>query len=846
MSGAGVLRAVANRLTSTSIDELPAQVGYLATSISSCRALLQNGLSSNDHAPLLHKLKTRVSALLQDRSPEGRFCGIVIAKALVEAGGTSILLDSGNWVRAIISCLNKPDPPEVKKLGILTVAHIYLSTTDDQQSVREITLPTLPAFISTTLSIIRPSTSNIENKSIRALSPLLHVVMRAWDALLEHFPSTVRPNSTSMRSICLSLVSDDACSRGTRQAACQVLAKLHYCAPKNTAAIEWAQSCSQFIEAAHDTADLAFRAVIEDWTSATNRITKATRKQKAATTPSTSSSDMAGLDPWSGVSQGCSRIVSQLELLRHFHTGPHSSEVNIPFGTLFDLTSRLSAVTVPTSKYSPRMQNDITRDEREELWLNLPRIHTSILRLYHALVAVFGQALYPLSTSIVSQIWDILESEQAHQPVRAATYQLIASMLESRLLRFSKSDSAHVRLLVKCCCADLSPGNSSSSTQISLTNGNSDASSLIGKNKQGTESGSSKWKGRPITHNDTDLHSSAYALLPALLTYGNLHVLEGSSTVRAQLDSTAIILNHHEAILASVLYPPGSSGSTKNGSKKAAAPSLIPFLARFMTSGLGTDMSNVVRLGCEALLRPRMPVVQTTIESTINLAKDNDYEQEVKSVLNEDVVMLDEDDQPQPQEATLPRTTMKSGNVNISNYTKEATVNLSAPSPPQPISTKRDFTTLLEQSANEQLAASAEDTIGTSMQSARDMLDPISKRPRTIDGETHDGTMYVQGNSLAHPPDPTTEPQMLVANTSNPDNQSTLMATENTKSTTQQPPSSLSHPNIPTGPQIGNDNDDDDDEVSSDSDVPLIDATLVGISDSEDEDEDEDNDQVFQ
>lgn len=839
MSDISVLRAVTNRLNSIPIEDLPCQVGYLATSISSCRGLLLNGVASSDSGPLLHKLKTRVSALLQDRTPEGRFCGIVIAKAIVEAGGPTILSESGNWVRAIVSCLNKPDSAEVKKLGVLVVAHIYLLTAENQQFVREITTPTLPAFISATLRIIRPSTTTVENRTFRALSPLLEVVLRTWHALLEHFSSTIRPSSSSIRSICLSLVSDEACTKNTTEAAREVLAKLHYCAPKNTTGIEWSQSCSQIIEAAHETADLAFRAVVEDWTPATARVSKVTKKQKSATTPSTNNVDSAGLDAWSGVTQGCSRIQSHLDLLQSFLTNPNSSQINVPLGVLFDLTSRLSAITVPSSNFTPRSNSDITREEREELWLNLPRIHSSILQLYHGMILTFVQALYPVCNVIATHIWDIFEAEQEHEAIRAATYQLIASMLETRLLRLSKADSASFRMLVRRCCDDLRPTNPTSAGQVSLTNGDSGATTSNNNDKKTIDLTQSKQRQVSAVYIRTELHPYAYALIPALLTYADLHVLEGSSTIRAQLDSTAIVLNHREAILASVLHPSNSSAIGKRGTTKAATPSLVPFLARSMDVGGGANMTSTERLGFEAMLRPRMPVVHTTLDTTLDILDDEEQDEEAAAD-EADVVMLDQD------------TLLNQHNVDNSteiyktptpSHDPKSTSDPSGNLIYQPNIIKRDFTTLLEQSANEQLAASAgEDTANASPLPNQETSS--NKRAKTTGDNNNDiAPITLQraepDDNLPVTPDlSTTTASNMQQHLSLPSTTTIETATIETMKPASTLPSSSSAPqqalaSLSETTQRNNDEDDD----SSDSEIPLIDATLVGFSDSEDDED---------
>jgi pre-rRNA-processing protein RIX1 len=52
-----------------------------------------------------HKLKARVASLLQDRSFEGRWTGVVLVKAMVEVDRWEILRESEPWVRGLIVIL---------------------------------------------------------------------------------------------------------------------------------------------------------------------------------------------------------------------------------------------------------------------------------------------------------------------------------------------------------------------------------------------------------------------------------------------------------------------------------------------------------------------------------------------------------------------------------------------------------------------------------------------------------------------------------------------------------------------------------------------------------------------
>jgi len=796
------LRAIATRLTSTPIDELPHQIGYLATAVTSCGDILRSPSPNNDQAVLLHKLRTRVSALLQDRTAEGRYCGIVIAKALIETGGSAFLSESSSWVRSLISCLNKPDPVEVKTICVITISTVYLLTVDQQALVRELTTPTLPAFISATLGTIKPLTAQSEGKSIRGLSPLLKVVLHSWHALIKHFASTFRPSVGSVKSICLSLISDAGCPYEVCSKAQDVLARLHFCAPKNAVAAEWSQTSAQAIEAAHDTADLVFRAVIEDWSGATQRISKVSRKQKAASTPATVSNDVLGLDAWSGVSQGCTMLAKQVDVLRHLLTSQHAQEFNLPLGALLDLTTRLTAVTTPTARFSLRTNNEITRDEREGLWLSLPVIHVAVLHLFQALAEMFKSALVPVCHSITTQFWDVFDAEFDNGVVRHASYDLVNSLLPHHLLIFDKSNSAGFKRLVKCCCDDLT---GQSGDKSFVQNGS------VLQQQDG-----------PNALRNAGLHDSAHRLLPSILTYAPLHKLTGHSSTRMQIDQTAILLNHDEAILASVLNPPRPRADPKTGRAAAPAPSLLPFCARSAQHTLHGSH----KLAYEALIRPRMPVVGSNVRGSVAGQNEDEDEEDVE----------DEDDRSEAQENGYGDAVQPDmhDDVDVAMGETAAETNLRETASSQQdlqdfaSSQKRDFTTLLEQSTDAQLAASASEHAQAATIPAQEGTDNASspKRPR-MEADTTQASMPIvitedQGQHF-----PSDRPSATAAaKTIKP-----FFTPMESKTTDMPMQASDVRDVVRSKGKAGYDSDE-----SSDSDVPPIDVTLVGMSDSEDED----------
>lgn len=105
------LRSVTQLLVTTPVQDLPKTVSFLASTISTCGAFLNEvdaqsqTKGSSDESVVRHKLKIQISTLLQDGSKEAQWAAVVLVKATVEAGGSSVLQASGSWVRALLGFL---------------------------------------------------------------------------------------------------------------------------------------------------------------------------------------------------------------------------------------------------------------------------------------------------------------------------------------------------------------------------------------------------------------------------------------------------------------------------------------------------------------------------------------------------------------------------------------------------------------------------------------------------------------------------------------------------------------------------------------------------------------------
>ena len=349
MEQLSVLRAVAQRVTSTPTEDLPRIVGFLSNSLSNCSwPVDENRTQQVDTSAPLHKLKTRVSSLLQDRSSEGRFTAAVLIKPLTEAVFASDSSVLEPWARGLIGCLNNGDPPEAKKLYLSSATRIFTKCQPSTSLVREVVSPLLPTFITNCLKIIKPFASKNSKEEIVITNALLPTVLRCWLSLIHDHPTTFRPFVGRIRPICLSLL-DGYCDEDLKQAGVKLLASLHRCAPKNGSQSDWEKDVSDIIRASHHTLDSLFRPVLEEWTSNDVSTTSSSPKHDFSKVVANKQRDFTGLAPWSGSFQGLQRMQNYLRWLRA-NLCSRDQPGDIPLSPILDLTARIHSVTVPSTR----------------------------------------------------------------------------------------------------------------------------------------------------------------------------------------------------------------------------------------------------------------------------------------------------------------------------------------------------------------------------------------------------------------------------------------------------------------------------------------------------------------
>lgn len=576
----GSLRAVTYRVSSASDEQLPHVVSQIAGSIWTCRPILTiapDSKQNSEGAMVLHRFKTQLSTFLQHRNFRVRWAGVVLLKAVIEAGGFEILSKSNGWVKNLLTILKKSDPPTTRILVTLTLTRVFMLTWDHPALIREITTPALSGFISTTLS-------NVENERCSALE--LEAALEAFITLVPRHPNAFRPNETPIRALLVRILSSPMDNDGMksfsgshRKAARKLNVLLHQCAPKQGSSEKWNDTLKATLKAAHATCDVIFRGTDEDWESVSGMLPSRPKHQLLSGDAEFEGRDTIGLQPWTGVLAGSERLIELLAIIATYFQSTTPAPVSTKIGPVLDLLQRLLTVQHGSTKFS----KEVDREERESLLLALPRIHGAALSLLVTIHTRFQHSITSIHHTLVNHLAKLFLAERNDDGLRAGIYCLLATITDSTGAAFTKRVVHEISPVIRQSCVDLLPGESQSVS-----------STLSASRSPGIQNSSGRAEGtlaNPRTTLASGLSQSARFLL--LSAFTNLSASSVPVKVRSQMDRTAALRSDKALLLASVLNPAQREGEVR------AQASLLPLLARTWPAEPEVD----------ALLRPRMPII---------------------------------------------------------------------------------------------------------------------------------------------------------------------------------------------------------------------------------------------
>lgn len=553
---------------------------------------------------LLHKIKTRISSLLQSRTPQARWAGVCLVKAGVETSST-FLQGVGLWIPMLLKMVNKPDGP-IAERAIATLTRIFILTASKPTLTRELTSPHLPTFSQYLLSI---STSS---------SDVTRVVLQSIAQILKSHPTTFRPQQTKTLQLVRSILfseDDKIYPDEIFEAATVVYILLIKCAQPKTQSEEWVKLFKETIATAEQTCDILFDSIIEekDLDKPSSHRSRAETQVRYLLSPERI---------------GIKRVCILLGILQSLLSNPttFNPAPSIPLSPLISLLDRLFAVhpgiklhpSAPPSAYHRLLASYPTI-----LLSAIPLITTITTRTSHYSPSLPLQLLHPLTFTFTT-------SSKHHIPLKTLIYTAISHLLSLIGRTLSQKDTQPLLEIISTACEDIIPPpppviitkepvatpNSMLLTQPTSTYKKRKAPAP--QNKANTPAASSMHADQflkpsssssPSNTEETPLITSAKTLLTTVLLTLQSQCIP--SEIRSKMERTMVLSFHTPGLLAAVLCP----------STKKRGGSLLPHLIASHTNdlkevGIGgapvNEEHTLLNMAIEATLYPRMQVVKPT------------------------------------------------------------------------------------------------------------------------------------------------------------------------------------------------------------------------------------------
>ncbi|KAG0635259.1 rRNA processing/ribosome biogenesis-domain-containing protein [Tuber brumale] len=601
------LRMINNVISEhTSPSTIPFMISqlYMTPVLETCASLSTSPKYTGDKSEasaLLHRFKTRVSSLLQSKSPADKWTGVALAKAAMESSFECLASNGEVWVRLMVPVLTKPEPPSTTNYAIATLTRVFTVLTVDKPTlIRQIVSPNLPATIGHILNILGPVNSSAPDAM--PSEDTLATALEALNDLLRHNPVTFRPFTQRTREIVLSVLSPQCGLSKLGRLAGDLFVSLHLSdtAPRGgtggiianqggesssgnraTAVAEgWTRAVKSVVSEINEVFNLILRCTDE------GRRTGISHRNSSAEVSGVSN---IGLGEWKGISKGFDRAEMLLRLLSRFLCHPTSSQVVIPLGQFVELTGRLAGISCEAAENN----TGIERSERETVTVRLPSLKCCALNLLSSAIERLGRIFGPLANLVIEQLVIIYSDHRPDAGVRTAVYTLLTAFLNLFGPALDKQTVSSIHPILSSLYTDLVLNAEEPKNSPPVKPAGKRSNRNTGKQKEvhadSLLSPPSQLNSRPTWLRG--LVSAAEELLVAAL--GKLPPAYIRPQTRKLLERAAVFTVNEKAMMASVLFPT----TTPNGDPKGG--SMLPHL-------VGASRGN---LSVEGIARPRLPVL---------------------------------------------------------------------------------------------------------------------------------------------------------------------------------------------------------------------------------------------
>ncbi|KAK9485871.1 rRNA processing/ribosome biogenesis-domain-containing protein [Lipomyces starkeyi] len=392
-TSASQLRSCLTTLLSPNHETLlPRHLGAAAACLGSSAAVKAS------EPQILHRVRVRLSALLQSHSSQVRLCGAELIYTLVGVDWESLASHGATWIKLLLIILEKRnDNFATLRAVIRTLCKLFALTRGKPTLTRELTTPNIPPFATFLLTL----SSSSGQPDLRALPMTLPALL----AILRDHPTTFRPFVSKLLNNILYPILNSSSHTG-KAVGCEIelltrklFVSLYLAVPKDHL-LEWRIAILKVVGETHKAISQTFDIIDED--------------AAYANVPSGWDSTVDIQDSFVGTL----RIEMLLRTLETFLNTATQSQVQLPISSIVQLVDRLLSLDPENLQF----KDTSDRIKQDFILSVLPTVHANVYGFLTTFVKTAGQSLLLHAYTILSHVATIPASRNSLYNIPVYTF----------------------------------------------------------------------------------------------------------------------------------------------------------------------------------------------------------------------------------------------------------------------------------------------------------------------------------------------------------------------------------------------------------------------------------------
>ncbi|KAJ3907656.1 rRNA processing/ribosome biogenesis-domain-containing protein [Lentinula edodes] len=271
-------------------------------------------------SPHLAKWTSRINSLLHSKDAGARWAGLCLAHRTSICSKLVMIESAQSWLGVAIPLLSKKEPLPNLIASISLCRMVFRNATDTPEFQRQVSTPNVSKF-TTALIVFLEKDSDLELKKL---------VLKTLARLIPLYPNIYRASHASLLSIVSRIFSQSAPNHISQQLvepACLLYSVLHYTGGKVGAANLWRKSLDDSISSAW-TAFIGVRTTFPDENGRFPQV------------------QLLHEEPATSVTLNMERLCMSVQLIGNLLQSPTQRPVQVPVGSLMNLTSKMLLVAV--------------------------------------------------------------------------------------------------------------------------------------------------------------------------------------------------------------------------------------------------------------------------------------------------------------------------------------------------------------------------------------------------------------------------------------------------------------------------------------------------------------------